>query len=113
MVNIFTTAFVGDDSASILHKHVVVALDSHGDGSLLEGTSQLLWVHLGNIDEVRNADSRLGPVSLATLASQPLVGVVLLEHHAVVLSVPESAVHGTTKAAFVAVNLGAVDKLLL
>jgi len=37
----------------------------------------------------------------------------MLEHNTVILSVPESTIHGATEAAMVAVDLRAVHKLLL
>lgn len=113
MIDIVSTTLVGDDTASILHEHIVVALDGHGNGTLLEGTRQLFRIHLRYVDEVSNAHGRLRPVSLATLTSQSLVWVVVLEHHTVILSISECTVNGTSQTALVTIDLSTVDELLL
>ena len=113
MVHIVSARLVSDDSARILHEHHVVTLDRRGHGTLLQGTSQLFRIHWRYIDEVGDAHYFTGPVSLAAFTSESFVWVVFLRHDSMVLRIPQRSVHSTTKASFVAIDLRAIDELLL
>ena len=113
VVNVVTTTLVSDHTACILHEHHVIALHSYCNWSFLYGSSQLLWIHGRHIDKISDAHSLSGPVSLATFTGEPLVRIVFFKHDAMILPIPESSIHGSSKASFVTIDLCAVNKLLL
>ena len=113
MVNIFSTAFICDNTSCILHEYHVVTLDGHSYWTFLDGSCQLLWIHLWYINKVGDSDSRLGPVGPAAFSCKTLVWVICLHHDAMVLSVAKRTVHSSTKTSLITIDLCAVNKLLL
>ena len=96
-----------------MHENDLVALYSHCNWALLDGTCELLWVHSGNINKVSDPCCLFRPIGFASVARKSLVRVVSLRHDSMILCVPKCTVHCSTHAALVPIDLRAVNELLL